>query len=430
LQRAVSFLTCRSSEGKSRIFAAMKKKHSQEAPIISEGRMSKEALFEIFADGKPADVGLMRVMKKYRLRDEKIRGRVAECVYGVIRYLRPLMAATGCSDPTDENQLAVLVHAWKVFAFRHSSTKIKTDEEKRWADRFAKYKGVRKIRESIPDWLDERGLKEIGESDWENVLQALNRKPEIAIRANTLVTTREKLKARLAAVGIETEEDELAPDALRLPSYANVFVTEAFEAGEFEVQDVSSQRIAPLLDVKAGMRVVDACAGRGGKTLHLAALMQNKGRLLALDVSETKLQELRKRVRRASVAIAEAKTIDSQKVIKRLAESADRLLLDLPCSGLGVLRRNPDIRWRLQPEELEELIVLQYTLLVQYAALVKPGGKLVFATCSILPSEGEWQTKKFIEEHGTSWSFDEELRISPANFDGDGFYAAVFTKKI
>jgi 16S rRNA (cytosine967-C5)-methyltransferase len=177
------------------------------------------------------------------------------------------------------------------------------------------------------------------------------------------------------------------------------------------------------------MRVIDACAGTGGKSLHLAAIMQNKGRLIALDNKAFKLEELRKRARRAGVSIIETKEIESSKTVKRLANTADRLLLDLPCSGLGVLKRNPDAKWKLQPHEIDNLIQQQREIMERFAPTVKQGGKMVYATCSILPAEGEEQIKWFMQQHGNEWQLDGEKRYTPTQFNADGFYMALLTKK-
>jgi 16S rRNA (cytosine967-C5)-methyltransferase len=208
------------------------------------------------------------------------------------------------------------------------------------------------LMESIPDWLQKLGEKELGDL-WKTEIHALNEEAEVVLRVNTLKTTREKLKNQLAEDGINTYVVKGYPDALILEERQNVFRHAAFKAGLFEVQDASSQLVAAALAVEPCMRVIDACAGAGGKALHLAALMENKGRILALDVEDWKLQQAKLRARRDGVSILEPKPIEGTKTIKRLKESADRLLLDVPCSGLGVLRRNPDTKWKLSPESIE-----------------------------------------------------------------------------
>lgn len=170
------------------------------------------------------------------------------------------------------------------------------------------------------------------------------------------------------------------------------------------------------------MRIIDACAGGGGKTLHLAACMKNQGRIVALDTVDWKLSELKKRARRAGAHIIETRVIDSGKTIKRLAATADRVLLDVPCSGLGVLRRNPDTKWKLSPNSIDEVAATQQQILSQYSTMVKPGGYLVYATCSILPQENEQQVKNFLDRN-PSFELDAQKNVWPsAGFDG--FYMA------
>jgi 16S rRNA (cytosine967-C5)-methyltransferase len=170
--------------------------------------------------------------------------------------------------------------------------------------------------------------------------------------------------------------------------------------------------------------VIDACAGAGGKTLHLATLMKNKGRIIALDVHGYKLKELRKRATRNGVDNIEERVIEGSQTIKRYTASADRVLLDVPCSGTGVLRRNPDAKWKLSDAEIERLIALQAEILRSHSRMVKPGGKLVYATCSILPSENEKQIKSFLAEHGSEWTLENQIHLRPDKQGFDGFYAA------
>nr|MBX2872260.1 RsmB/NOP family class I SAM-dependent RNA methyltransferase [Saprospiraceae bacterium] len=197
----------------------------------------------------------------------------------------------------------------------------------------------------------------------------------------------------------------------------------AFKQGWFEVQDFSSQQVAHFLEVQPGMRVIDACAGAGGKTLHLGVLMANKGQIIGMDTEAWKLKELKRRAKRNGIFIIQPKPIDSTKVIKRQKESADRLLLDVPCSGLGVLRRNPDAKWKIQAEFLEKIKEQQAHILSNYSKMLKKGGKMVYATCSVLPSENQLQVQKFLAENGDNFVLEEERTISPEE-GYDGFYMA------
>ena len=176
-------------------------------------------------------------------------------------------------------------------------------------------------------------------------------------------------------------------------------MTDIFKKGLFEVQDASSQLVAEFLDVKEGMRVVDTCAGAGGKTLHLASLMKNKGNIIALDIYKSKLKQLKIRAKRNGVHNIDIRPIESSKTIKKLKEKADRVLIDAPCSGIGVLKRNPDAKWKLQEKFIEDIKKTQAEILDKYSQIVKKGGKMVYATCSILPSENEEQINKFLKQH-------------------------------
>jgi 16S rRNA (cytosine967-C5)-methyltransferase len=285
----------------------------------------------------------------------------------------------------------------------------------------------RPLRESIPDWLDALGEKELGDQ-WDATLHHLNQPASVVLRANRLRTDRRQLWALLHDEGI-LSEDVGTGDALKLTERRNVFRTAAFKKGLFEVQDYSSQLVAPLLAPEPGMRVVDACAGGGGKSLHLSALMGNKGSLIALDTLAWKLDELRQRARRAGATNIETRPIENRKVIKRLYGTADRLLLDVPCSGLGVLRRNPDSKWKLSPETIDNLRVTQQDILQSYSPMVKVGGRMVYATCSILPSENQQQVEQFLASTaGKDWKLIEQKSILPQDQGFDGFFMALLER--
>jgi 16S rRNA (cytosine967-C5)-methyltransferase len=271
------------------------------------------------------------------------------------------------------------------------------------------------------------GVKELGEAQWTKEIHHLNEQAHVILSANTLKTTKENLQKKLMDEGIETEFIQGYPHALKLVERVNVFKTEVFKLGFFEVQDASSQLVAAYLDVKPGMRVIDTCAGAGGKSLHLAAIMENKGQIIATDIYESKLRKLKIRTRRAGVFNITTKEIDSPKVMKKMKGTADRVLIDAPCSGIGVLRRNPDSKWKLEPEFVENIIKTQAEILENYSQLVKVGGKLVYATCSIFPSENEKQVLGFLKNH-PEFEFEKEHKVSPAKSGFDGFYMALMKR--
>ena len=294
--------------------------------------------------------------------------------------------------------------------------------------KFDELQKTRVFKESIPDWLDEIAVKELGKKHWEKEIEALNKQADVILRTNTLRTSKLSLQNKLADEGIKTETIAGHENALKLTERSNVFVTDCFKNGLFEVQDASSQLVSDYLDVKPGMRVIDTCAGAGGKTLHLAALMENKGQIIATDIYESKLKKLKVRTRRAGVYNVTTRVIDSSKVIKKMKNSAERVLIDAPCSGIGVLKRNPDSKWKLQPEFIENIIKTQAEILETYSQLVKKGGKLVYATCSILPSENEDQIQNFIQKHA-EFKLEKEKKISAHKSGFDGFYMALLVKE-
>ncbi len=295
-------------------------------------------------------------------------------------------------------------------------------------NKYQKISNNRSLIASIPDWLDELGSAELGEAQWERELEALNEQAPVVIRTNTLKISREDLQKQFLKEGIETEILKDYPDALLLTNRANVFRTYAFKKGLFEMQDASSQMVARYMNVKPGMRVVDTCAGAGGKTLHLASLMENKGQLIALDIHKHKLEELKKRAKRDGVHNVQIRPINSTKILKKLKNTADRVLIDAPCSGLGVLRRNPDSKWKLNKDFIENIKQTQKEILDKYSNIVKDGGQLVYATCSILPSENEQQVAHFLKNH-KEFKLVSEQKVSPANSGYDGFYMALLEKK-
>jgi 16S rRNA (cytosine967-C5)-methyltransferase len=213
---------------------------------------------------------------------------------------------------------------------------------------------------------------------------------------------------------------------VQLEEKKNVFLTSIFKEGFFEVQDAGSQLIGEFVDAQPGLRVIDACAGAGGKTLHLAAMMENKGQIIALDIHAWKLVELKRRAKRAGAHNIETRTITDTKVIKRLHEKADRLLIDAPCSGLGVLRRNPDSKWKIDQDFIDRIKNEQKQILQDYSKMVKKGGKLVYATCSILPSENEDQVKIFLENNA-DFKLVKENKVLPSQ-GFDGFYMALIER--
>ena len=387
-----------------------------------------EVLETSFGKGYYVDKVLERVLKSNKKWGSRDRGFIAESSYEIVRWWRLLWMIYG-QDPSlkrkelyklfgiywlwkgnrlpDWNQFAALEDFNIQEALDHVPMEIR-------------------YQQSFPDWLDKLATKELGHQKWTQIATNLNLQAEVMLRANQLLTDRIELQEKLSKEGIETRLLKLGDVGLILNKRANTFRSEAFRNGLFEVQDGGSQQIAPFLRVEPGMRVIDACAGAGGKTLHLAGMMANKGSIIAMDVEPRKLNELKKRARRNQVHNVETRLIDSSKVIKRLANSADRLLLDVPCSGTGVIKRNPDTKWKLLPEHWEKVRTMQSKILRSYSEMLKTGGLMVYATCSVLRSENEEQVTDFLAER-SDFRMLEEKRVDPGP-ECDGFYMALLEK--
>src|SRR5690606_8063617 len=302
------------------------------------------AIDEIFNRDRYADKVIENVLRSKPKWGAGDRAFIAESVYEMVRWWRLINTIS----PSDD-----LFHLFATYWLMqgHELPPWKEFQGISTADIKFRYNAItdRAVLQSIPDWLDEMGASLLGEK-WEPELDSLNQQAEVVLRVNTLKTTREDLMNKLREEGIESYAPQGYRDALVLNKRQNVFRSPSFKEGLFEIQDASSQRVAASLEVAPGMRVIDACAGAGGKSLHLAALMENKGRILSMDVEAWKLKNTKLRARRAGVSIIEPRVVEGNKTIKRLKDSADRLLLDVPCSGLGVFKRNPDTKWKVNPD--------------------------------------------------------------------------------
>jgi len=391
-----------------------------------------DGLLQIFNEGFYADKVIQQLLKRDKRWGARDRAFVAETTYDIVRWKRLYAEIADVKEPFSRDDI------WRIFAVWATLRGIKLPDwtyfentpTRKIKGRFDELSKIRKYKESIPDWLDDLGEKELGKTVWTKEIAALNEQADVVLRVNTLKTTKEKLQSELFDLEIDTEFIKGYPNALKLKERANVFTSEAFQNGHFEVQDASSQLVAEFLNVEPGMRVVDTCAGAGGKALHLASLMENKGQIIALDIYANKLKELKRRAKRNGAHNIEPRHIDSTKVIKKLYDKADRVLIDAPCSGIGVLRRNPDAKWKLQPDFIEKIKKTQQDILKQYSRMVKTGGQLVYATCSVLPSENQEQVDKFLtSDEGKDFTFVKDNKVLSHKTSFDGFYMALLEKK-
>jgi 16S rRNA (cytosine967-C5)-methyltransferase len=318
---------------------------------------------------------------------ETDRADVTAVVHALVKYDRLLEFATVGGSPAERFQILLSLAGGDTSAVAERLDRIPSPRERLG------------VEFSFPNWIVDLVESELGPAALPRALARMNESAPRVARVNTLTKTRAACLQDLRSEGIDAKPAALAPNALVFAGQRSPFRTQAFARGDFEMQDEASQLVADVVAPPPGSLVVDACAGAGGKTLALAALLAGKGRVIALDASEDKLAELRRRARRAQANNVRAITVDLHAGAARLAEfegRAARVLLDAPCSGLGALRRNPEARWRLSASDLARLVETQAALLQAVSRLVAPRGRLVYATCSFLPSEGERAIEAFL----------------------------------
>ncbi|MDB5965241.1 MAG: RsmB/NOP family class SAM-dependent methyltransferase [Polaromonas sp.] len=406
-----------------------------------------ELLKQVLKFEHPADMVLSRYFREFRLGPRE-RATVAETIYGVLRKknLYTYLAQHGSGPP--ERRLAILGFA----ADRDFLLGALSDAEKDWLGRCDQVKPedlMELHRHNLPQWLVEPLKEQLGDDFWP-LVESLNAPAGLDMRVNILKDKRADIQKELAKAGLKTSVTPYSPWGLRLADKSQLGKLDAFTRGAIEVQDEGSQLLALLVDAKRGEMVVDFCAGAGGKTLALGATMRSTGRLYAFDTSGHRLDALKPRLARSGLSnvhpVAIAHERDDR--IKRLAGKIDRVLVDAPCSGLGTLRRNPDLKWRQNPKAIAELVAKQTAILESAARLLKPGGRLVYATCSILKEENEAIAEAFgaahpefslLEaqavltalgvEHADTLCRGPYLRLWPYLHKTDGFFAALWQKK-
>lgn len=394
----------------------------------------------------PADAVVSRYFREHRQLGHADRAFVAETVFAVLRRGRSIEARCA-GQLSDRRRLLATLAIVRGWSQRELAPVLKASEEE-W---LAAAKAVPEadlppaVRCDLPDWLYARLEQQFGADEVLALSRAMNQSAPLDLRVNTLKGDRDTLLAKLAADDIAASPGALSPLAVRLRDKPALAKHPLFLEGAFEVQDEGSQLLGFLLEPKRGEMVVDFCAGAGGKTLLLGALMRNTGRLYAFDVSDKRLANLKPRLARSGLSNVHPARIEHERdqKIKRLAGKADRVLVDAPCSGLGTLRRNPDLKWRQDGKSVAELTVKQAAILAAAATLVRPGGRLVYATCSLLSAENDEIVAAFLEKHpdfsllpasavlgkqGIACEGDV-LRLLPHKHNTDGFFAAAMERK-
>lgn len=386
-----------------------------------------EALEMTFGKGIYADKVVERLLRQNKKWGSRDRSFVAEHTYEMVRWWGLLWALLGKEPSTKRKDLQKLFGIyWKWRGFElpdwpkfDSIRDFDIEEAKSRLNTIAE-------QESYATWFDSLAEEQLGEK-WPAIAKAMNTPNTVNIRVNPLKASRKQVLEALEGAGIKAYDHPVFDEAICLEGRPKLNNITAFKEGWFEVQDAGSAEIGRFLNPTPGSITIDACAGAGGKTLLLGALMDNTGKLIAMDVEGRKLGELKKRTQRSGLNIVETRAWEEKGVLQELEETADYLLLDVPCSGTGVIKREPDTKWKLAPEHLERLEGVQADILHRYPTMLKPGGTLVYATCSILPMENSNQVNKFLEKH-PEFTLEQELTVDPGT-NNDGFYMAKLIKK-
>ena len=417
-------------------------------------RQAAVMLANILDFNSPADAKLSDFFRNNRDLGTKDRAFVAESVYGVLRRLRYLSAVTA-NEENDPDDARKLVLAWLLRVQGKSIRELEpvlNEQQTEWAHTI-KAKSTENfplaVQADVRDWLWVKLVEQYNETEALTICRSMFEQASLDLRVNTIKASREDTLKKMLAENINNEDKieitPYSPTGLRMPGRMNISKHVLFTAGVIEVQDEGSQLLANLVAPKRGQMVADFCAGAGGKTLAIGALMKNTGRLYAFDISEKRLMNLGKRLKRSGLSNLHAQLITSENdpKLKRLNGKFDRVLVDAPCSGFGTLRRNPDLKWRFTEADIAELNIKQANILARAAKLVKAGGRLIYATCSLLNDENEAITDEFL-------SANTEFKLLPANevlsqqqikidtgsylkllphlHGTDGFFAAVFEK--
>ncbi len=409
---------------------------STEGSIVPRAQRLHKNLVKLIAQGleKVFDQNQYseRVLEQLLSSDSRLgsqdRRFIAEHFYNLVRYFRQVEWLAAELDEPEDLDYTSLVLMWlctRGYDLPDWPEAINIPPNHVIREAYRPEAMPTEVLQSVPDWLYEYGKTQLGDR-WDAELAGLNVLAPTYLRANRLKTDVEGLLDDLVSEGVTATLVPEAPDAVMLDAKLKVIRLGSFRKGLFEVQDASSQLIAPFLAPEPGQLVIDACAGAGGKALHLAALMENQGKIIAMDVEAFKLDELKRRAKRNGVKIIHTYPIEGRKTIKQFHDKADRLLLDVPCTGLGVLRRNPDTKWKLDEESIWDLQQTQASILNQYSKMVKTGGLMVYATCSLMPAEDEEQVQKFLAEH-KNWEFVKDLHTWPSE-GWDGFYMALLRR--
>lgn len=409
-------------------------------------RLACLALADVLQKTGPADAKLSAFFRQHRNLGNKERAFIAESVYGVIRRFS---LVSYLADGEDTRRLMI---AWLLriqgYSVRDLADTL-NKEQQAWAQQIKAKSSdnlALQIQADLPLWLWQKLDQQYSEKEALTIARSMHQSASLDLRVNTIKTDRATVLARLLNEGAQVEETPYSPLGLRLNKRWSIQKHPLFIQGQIEVQDEGSQLLSFLLAPKRGEMVADFCAGAGGKSLAIGALMKNTGRIYAFDIAEKRLQNLSARLKRSGLSNLHSQLLSSEhdSKLKRLHSKFDKVLVDAPCSGLGTLRRNPDLKWRQQPSDIDELNQKQISILNSAAKLVKVGGRLVYATCSILQQENEDIVQSFLalnedfylipaheilQQQQIDLPMSDYFKLLPHLHHTDGFFAAILQRK-
>jgi len=396
---------------------------------IAEGIL--QGIESVLKNEKALRTTLSQLLKQNRKWGSRDRRFLGEGVLEIVRWKR-LYEWMGQLDPKSENYYWNLIGVWIIS---------KNRELPDW-NVFSEIKNLKlqsedanlplAVKESIPDWLNELGLSTFSKEEWKKEILSLNGSAPLFLRVNTLKTTSKKLQVVLKKEhNITAHSISDIANALMIEVHQKLDHLDIFKKGLFEIQDINSQRVSLFASPKPGDLVIDVCAGAGGKTLHMAALMENQGEIIAVDPYVKKLEQLEKRAQRNGVKIVHTFKDQTNFKVANFKNRANLVLIDAPCSGLGVLRRNPAAKWHMNPTKINKLVPIQQQILQENAELVAAEGSLVYATCTLFPAENQEQIQAFLKsKEGSDFILEREISLLSYQTEGDGFYMAKMIKKI
>lgn len=417
-------------------------------------RQTATLLSDLLKFESPADARLSEFFRQHRELGTKDRAWIAETAYGVLRRYRYLRELT-ITESGEHEDTRKLILAWLIKVEGKSIRDLEEmldERQKEWAVQIKSRNSegfASAVLADVRDWFWHKLVAQYGEAEAMTICRSMFEQASLDLRVNTIKANREEVLSRM--LGENTVKDNViaptpySPIGIRMGARLNISKHILFTEGKIEVQDEGSQLLSYLVAPKRGQMVADLCAGAGGKTLALGALMKSTGRLYAFDVSEKRLNNLGQRLKRSGLSNLQAQVINNENdlKLKRLNGKFDRVLVDAPCSGLGTLRRNPDLKWRQAEEDVAELNIKQTNILARAAKLCKAGGRVVYATCSLLRDENEAIAEAFLQAHpdfklipanevlaqqNIALDTGEYLKLLPHLHGTDGFFAAVFEK--